>query len=82
VLYYKIRQIQESRSGGVFVVDKNMLIREIETLPPDMIEEVDKYIGYLKSKRQKSADNLALASERSLAKDWLLPAEDVAWANL
>jgi hypothetical protein len=65
------------------MVDKNMLIREIEALSPDMVEELNDYIGYLKTKRRKSdAGAAALASERSLAKEWLLPSEDAAWANL
>ena len=28
------------------------------------------------------SEDITLASERSLAKDWLLPEEDVAWRNL
>jgi DNA-damage-inducible protein J len=29
-----------------------------------------------------AAKNIALASEKSLAKDWLSPEEDAAWADL
>jgi hypothetical protein len=64
------------------MTDKNILLREIEALPPDMIEDIQEYVSYLKTKRRKPADSLAPASERALARDWLLPAEDAAWANL
>ena len=30
----------------------------------------------------KLPDDITLASEKALAKDWLLPEEDEAWANL
>jgi hypothetical protein len=64
------------------MVDRRILIQEIETLPPDMMEKLSDYIGYLKSKKRKLPDSLAAASESALAKEWLLPAEDEAWADL
>ena len=63
------------------MTDKKNLIREIETLPPHIIDEVFTYIGYLKTKVIKDND-ITLASEPALAKDWLLPEEDAAWAHL
>ena len=63
------------------MADKNTLIKEIETLPPHFIDEVFTFIGYLKTKIVKNND-ISLASESALAKDWLLPEEDAAWANL
>ena len=66
------------------MTDKQILIREIETLPPHIVEEIYDYLSFLKIKkmqREKMAD-ITLASEKSLAKDWLLPEEDYVWANL
>ncbi|MCL2081301.1 MAG: DUF2281 domain-containing protein [Oscillospiraceae bacterium] len=60
---------------------KQFLIREIESLPPNIIDEVCRYISFLKFKTALP-DDITLASEQSLAKDWLLPEEDAAWANL
>jgi hypothetical protein len=68
--------------GGVSnMTDKKNLIKEIETLPPHIIDEIYTFVGYLKLKMSK-ADDITLASERTLAKDWLLPEEDAAWASL
>jgi hypothetical protein len=67
---------------GVFrMTDKNTLIKEIEVLPPHIINEVYVYVGYLKTKMTK-IDGITLASESALAKDWLLPEEDDAWEDL
>ena len=65
----------------MIMTDRNALIKEIETLPPHFINEVSIFIGYLKMKITKNND-ITLASEPALAKDWLLPEEDEAWANL
>jgi hypothetical protein len=65
-------------------LDKRVLIREIEALPPHAIEEVYDFVGYLKLRKlqKASVDDITLASETALARDWLLPEEDSAWANL
>ena len=63
------------------MADRNALIKEIETLPPHFIDEVFMFVGYLKMKITKNND-ITIASESALAKDWLLPEEDAAWANL
>ena len=63
---------------------KQTLINEIEALPPNMIDEVYNYVSFIKLRKtqdNKIAD-ITLASEKSLANDWLLPEEDLAWANL
>ncbi|MDR0936408.1 MAG: DUF2281 domain-containing protein [Oscillospiraceae bacterium] len=63
----------------------NELIREIETLPVSVLDELYNYIGFIKNqkaqKAQKASD-IALASERVLAREWLTPEEDEAWAHL
>ena len=63
--------------------NRSVLIREIETLPTHIIDEVYSYVGYLKFvKTKENVDDTTLASESALAKDWLLPEEDIAWADL
>ena len=63
---------------------KQMLIKEIEQLPPQIVTEVYNYVSFLKIKQTKESDdsNIHFASENVLARDWLLPEEDAAWANL
>jgi len=65
------------------MLSKQNLINEIETMPSDFINEVYHYVLFLKqNKLNIIIDDITLASESSLAKDWLLPEEDEAWANL
>ena len=67
----------------IIMTSKQDLIREIETLPFNLIDEAYRYISLLKqSKTQIAANDITLASEKSLAKDWLSPEEDIAWENL
>jgi len=63
---------------------KQMLIKEIEQLPPQIVSEVYNYVSFLKIKQTKESDdsNIHFASENVLARDWLLPEEDAAWASL
>jgi len=63
---------------------KQMLIKEIEQLPPQIVSEVYNYVIFLKIKQTKESDdsNIHFASENVLARDWLLPEEDAAWASL
>jgi len=65
------------------VINKNTLMEEIETLPANYINEVYNYVSFLKNaKRQIVSDEITIASEAALAKDWLQPEEDIAWADL
>ena len=65
------------------MTDRNVLIKEIESLPLYFVEEVYDYVSFLKTKKpRKKVDDITIASEGALAKDWLLPEEDAAWANL
>ena len=63
---------------------KQMLIREIEQLPPQCVTEVYNFVSYIKVKQtqESNENNTHFASENVLARDWLLPEEDAAWANL
>ncbi|MCL2059989.1 MAG: DUF2281 domain-containing protein [Oscillospiraceae bacterium] len=59
------------------------IIKEIETLPPSIIEEVYDFIIYLKYKMTRCKINeITQVSEYVLSKEWLLPEEDSAWENL
>jgi len=65
------------------------LLREIETLPVNFVQEVSDFIGYLKVKRSGSAaadrsgvPATMLLSETALSRDWNTPDEDAVWADL
>ena len=60
----------------------NQLMHELETLPPEHIQEVMNYVGYLKHKKAIAIPDTMFLSEKSLAKDWDTPEEDEAWADL
>jgi len=66
------------------MTDKSILLREIETLPPSIVGEVYDFVAFLKARKMlaREISDITLASEKSLANDWLLPEEDVAWASL
>ena len=60
----------------------NKLIYEIESLPPECIEEIMDFVGYLKLNKLKNIPETMILSEKSLATDWDTPEENEAWANL
>ena len=66
------------------LTSKQMLIKEIETLPPQIVEEVYDFVNFLKIKitQMSNINDIHLASENVLARDWQLPEEDEAWASL
>ena len=68
------------------MINKENLVKRIEKLPPQLLEEVANYIDYIEFKRIKDhkfdIDNITLVSEKSLSKDWLRPEEDEAWEDL
>jgi len=61
---------------------KDILLKEIEQVPEPYLDEVLDFIRFLKTKNVKEKMQLTMASETSLAKDWLKPEEDEAWQNL
>ena len=61
---------------------RELLMREIPETPEQILAEVYHYLQYLKSLPQEERFNGLIASESVLAKDWNLPEEDAAWANL
>ena len=64
------------------MVAMKQLVDEIETLPPDYIQEVINFVEYLKNNKKLNISETMLLSEKSLAKDWDTPEEDDLWANL
>lgn len=68
------------------MINRDAVVKKIETLPPYLLQEVADYIDYVEFKNNKDRslkiDDITLASEKSLAKDWLDPEEDKAWENL
>ena len=68
------------------MINRETLLKKIESLPPYLLEEVEDYIDFIQFKKVKSKnvriDNITLASQDSLSKDWLKPEEDKAWADL
>lgn len=69
------------------VKDIDFIVKEIDALPPELLKEVADYINYVKYKYRikdetDKIDDITLASEDSLAKDWMKPEEDEAWKDL
>jgi hypothetical protein len=60
---------------------KELIVRELNRVTE---QDLDKLLAFLHSLTDAHAENAvpALAAESSLAKDWLTPEEDAAWANL
>ena len=68
------------------MINREILAKKIEKLPLDLLEEVANYIDYIEFREAKEnqlgIQNITLASEKSLSKDWLKPEEDEAWEHL
>jgi hypothetical protein len=62
--------------------EKEVVIREIQNLPPDLLQEVMDFVRFLKGKAAQENMGTAVLSEAALAKDWLRPEEDEAWRDL
>jgi len=61
---------------------KEILYKEIDTLPEEFTEELFDFVTFLKTKYVKEHMEAALLSESSLRKDWLSAEEDDAWRAL
>ncbi|MGA3023204.1 MAG: DUF2281 domain-containing protein [Bryobacteraceae bacterium] len=60
---------------------KEIIVRELETVPEEEFDAVLRFIHSLKSKDADAAAP-ALLAESSLMKEWLSPEEEAAWADL
>ena len=60
---------------------KELVAQQLETIPE---KDLDVVLGLIQSLKSKRAEDVlpALAAESSLAKDWLTPEEEAAWADL
>lgn len=61
---------------------KELLAKEIESVPEPLLEELLDFARFLRAKAERSGRELAILSESALAKDWLSPEEDEAWSDL
>ena len=61
---------------------KEVILKAVEDLPEDRLDELATYAERLRCKTAVLSSPTALASERTLAKDWLRPEEDEAWQDL
>jgi hypothetical protein len=66
------------------------IVERLKQLPPDKLAAVYDFVSYLAEREagHKVTENLSepylamLAAQELLKKDWDLPKEDAAWANL
>jgi hypothetical protein len=63
-------------------VKKDIIIEELKDVPDEFADEVIRFIRVMKSRTKQKKIETHLASEDSLAKDWLKPEEDEAWKDL
>ena len=64
------------------MTQKDILLKEIEDIPDELLKETLDYLRFLKYKQRNEILETTLLSESSLKKDWLRPEEDEAWKNL
>ena len=64
------------------MLEINQIVREIEFLPSESLQEIADFINYLKFKKTMNIPETMILSENSLAEYWDTPEEDEAWANL
>jgi hypothetical protein len=60
---------------------RQVIARELEKLPE---ADLDRLLAFLRALKEAHAETAVptLAAESALAKDWLTPEEDSAWAGL
>jgi hypothetical protein len=60
---------------------RELIVSELDRIPE---QDLDKLLAFLRWLKEAHAETRvpALAAESSLAKDWLTPEEDAAWASL
>jgi len=61
---------------------REKLIKELSTLPDALVAELLEHARALRGENGKGSRETAIASEPSLARDWLRPEEDEAWKDL
>ena len=61
---------------------KEAIVQAVEDLPEDCLDDLAQYVETLRQRAALRAVPTALASQATLAKDWLRPEEDEAWQDL
>lgn len=61
---------------------KDAILKDLQGMPDPLFEEVRDFVRFLKDRSRGEANDSALLSEPSLARDWLRPEEDEAWRDL
>ena len=61
---------------------REKIAREVEMVPDGVLPELLKFVREVRVKAAVLQSPCALLSEASLARDWLTPEEDEAWAYL
>ncbi len=62
---------------------KDLIFKEIDKVPEQRLPEVLEFVRSLESGKEfVEKIGAAIASEKSLKKDWLKPEEDEAWKDL
>ena len=64
------------------MIERSVLLNEIETLPAACLDEVIDFVAWIKQRKLTQIPETLLLSEAVLSKDWDTPEEDEAWANL
>jgi len=64
------------------MINRTVLLQEIETLPAACLGEVIDFVAWIKQRKLSQIPETMLLSEAVLSKDWNTPEEDEAWANL
>lgn len=60
---------------------REVIVSELERLPEQDLDKLLDFLRLLKSAHSEDAVSI-IAAESALAKDWLTPEEDAAWASL
>lgn len=61
---------------------REKLVEELMALPDALVAELLEHARALRATNGKGARETAVASEPSLARDWLRPEEEEAWKDL
>ena len=61
---------------------KEIIIKELDKIPDSAAGQILNFIQKLKGKLESDTITTHIASETSLANDWLNPEEDEAWKDL
>lgn len=62
--------------------NKEQLLKEIEDVPEDKIQEVIDFVRFLKWQNRKETLGFMQISESSLAEAWDNPIDDEVWSDL